>query len=183
MCYLLILTIKFRRHTINEVSAEIDFTAIEAVLNERYERVAGILSLSPNSPDKRGRNQFELAADELERHRPDWENLDSSVRVGDAVEIPAGIPVGIAPFGGYITTQIISGGVLTGTDHLIGGAGYMEQSHRRKNALLRVAVPLGEGKGTIDLLVPSWRRLADDAHATYTSVLQKPLVNSPIALV
>jgi hypothetical protein len=54
----------------------------------------------------------------------------------------------------------------------------MEHGRRRKTALSRVTVPLGEGRGTIDLLVPSWHRLAD---GKYAAVLQKYLGNSPVA--
>jgi hypothetical protein len=178
MWLLFILTIKFSSYTINKVSAEkIDFGAVEAALKERNERVAGILSLRPNSPDNRGRKQFELAADSLERDRI-WEHLESPVKK-DVVEIPAGTPVGVL-FEGYVTTKILRG-ILASTDRLIGGAGYMEHGRRRKDALSLVTVSLGEGAGTIDLLVPSWQRSADGSR--YTAVLQKSLGNSPIALI
>lgn len=151
------------------MSAEkIDFGAVEAAINERNERVADILSLRPNSPDGRGRNQFELAADSLERDRT-WEHLESPVKKDDVVEIPAGTPVGLVPFGGYITTQIIRG-ILTRTHSLIGGAGYMEHGHRRPDPLFHVTVKFDGGKEIV-LLVPPWHQSVDSSR--YTAVLQK----------
>jgi hypothetical protein len=55
----------------------------------------------------------------------------------------------------------------------------MEHGRRdRKEALFLVTVSLGEGEGTIGLLVPSWYR---SLNGTYSAVLQKSLGNSPIA--
>ncbi len=153
--------------------------AVDAALKERNERVASKLSLKPNSPDVWGRDMYQQAAYILEQYRPDWENLDSPVINTDKVEIPAGCPVGIVPSGGYLTTRIVIG-TLTNADSLIGGAGYMEHGRRRKAALSRVTVPLGEGRGTIDLLVPSWHRLAD---GKYAAVLQKFSGSSSNALI
>jgi hypothetical protein len=162
------------------VAHEFILEAVEAALKERNSLIASKLSLTPNSPDVWGKDMYQQAADILEQYRPDWENLNSPVKKDDVVEIPAGITVGVVPFGGYITTQIVRG-TLASTESLIGGSGYMERGRKRPNSLFRVTVSLGEGEGTIDLLVPSWRRLADDTRVTYTAVLQKPLANSPIA--
>ena len=139
--------------------AELILGAAESAIKKRNDRIAEILSLIPNSPDARGRDMFEQEEDRLERVRSDWQNKESPAKLGEEVLISSGIPIGIAPMGGYITTEPITG-ILNRTHSLRGGSGYMEHGHRVRDALAHVTVtlPLEEGQTipqAVVLLVPN----------------------------
>ena len=139
--------------------AEFILGAAESAIKKRNDRIAEMLSLKPNSPDARGRDMFEQEGDRLERVRPAWQHTESPAKLGEEVLITSGVPVGIAPMGGYITTEPICG-ILSKTHSLRGGSGYMEHGNRVRDALVHITVtlPLEEGQiipPAVVLLVPN----------------------------
>ena len=138
--------------------AELSMEAIQSAFEKRNERIAKKLSLTPNSPDARGRNRFEQEADRLELTRSKWQNQDIPAKLDEKVLIPPETPVGLVPMGAYITKEPIIG-KLVRFDGLRGGSRYMEHGQRVKNSLVAidVTVPPEEGqlrKESVCFLVP-----------------------------
>ena len=157
---------------------EVSLEAVQSEIKKRNEQIASELGLLPNSPNERGKNRIDEERYRLEQTRASWENIESPIVVGDEVLVPTGTPVGIVPMGASIVGEKPILGTLARTHSLRGGGGYMEQGHRRRDALSLITRPHNKGQApieAIDLLVPN---------DMFEAVLQGPTnipSNTPIA--